>query len=124
MEPATKERQSEPREQRSFRVVLETPGGLRSLDCGPDEFVWDAAARNGVVLPAICHQGRCLTCAGRLLEGQVDQTASALYFPEDEAAHFILLCTATPLSDLRILTHQQDEMRAHRLEKHLPAPYS
>lgn len=124
MEPAIEEEQSESREQRSFRVVLETPEGLRSLDCGPEEFVWDAAARNGVVLPAICHQGRCLTCAGRLLEGEVDQTASASYLPEDREAHFVLLCTATPLSDLRILTHQQDEMRAHRLENGLPAPYS
>ena len=109
---------------RSFRVVLETPQGLRSFDCGEDEYVWDAAARNGIQLPAICHQGRCLTCAGKLLEGVVDQSDAAAYFPEDREAKFVLLCRAKPRSDLRILTHQQWAMRAHRVAHKLPAPYS
>jgi ferredoxin len=110
--------------QRSFRVVLQTPQRLRSLDCQDDEYVWDAAARNGITLPAICHQGRCLTCAGRLLEGVVDQADAVAYFPEDSAGKFVLLCRAKPRSELRILTHQQWEMRAHRIAHKLPAPYS
>jgi ferredoxin len=109
---------------RSFRVVLETPQGLRSFDCGEREYVWDAAARNGILLPAICHQGRCLTCAGKLLEGVVDESDAAAYFPEDRAAKFVLLCRGKPRSDLRILTHQQWAMRAHRVAHKLPAPYS
>jgi ferredoxin len=108
----------------SFCVALKTPQGPRSFLCGANEYVWDAAARNGIALPAICHQGRCLTCAGRLLGGSVDQHDAAAYFPEDKAAGFILLCRAKPLSDLRILTGQQWEMRAHRIAHSLPAPYA
>jgi ferredoxin len=88
-----------------------------------NEFLWNAAARSGIMLPAICHQGRCLTCAGRLLSGTVDQTSSASYFPQDREASFVLLCTGKPRSDLYIRTHEQFEMRRHRARLGLPAPY-
>ncbi|MGH9609852.1 MAG: 2Fe-2S iron-sulfur cluster-binding protein [Bryobacteraceae bacterium] len=105
-------------------VALETPEGERRFECGEDEFLWDAAARNGIVLPAICHQGRCLTCAGRLLSGEVDQSASATYFPEDRAAGYVLLCTGAPRGPVRIRTHEEEAMREHRLRLRLPAPYA
>jgi ferredoxin len=111
-------------ERESYLVVLETPEGERRIDCNRNEFVWNAAARNGIRLPSICHQGRCLTCAGRLLSGTVDQTRADTFFPEDKAAGFVLLCTAKPCSDLRILTDQQWVMREHRQALQLPAPYS
>jgi ferredoxin len=105
-------------------VVLETPEGERSFRCKPDEFIWDAAARNGIVLPAICHQGRCLTCACRVLSGIIDQASSNSYFPEDKKAGFALICTGKPQSDLHLRTHQQWKMREHRSRAGLPAPYS
>jgi ferredoxin len=106
------------------KVVLETPDGERTIECGADEFIWDAAARNGLLLPAICHQGRCLTCASRLLEGEVDQSKADAYFAEDGAAEFILICRALPRSDVILKTHQEWEMRRHRIALGLPAPYS
>ena len=111
-------------EERSFRVVLETPEGTRSFDCGEKEYIWDAAAANGIDLPAICHQGRCLTCAGRLLEGTVEHDHADEYFAEDKAEGYVLLCHALPQSDVRILTHQEWKMREHRVAKGLPAPYA
>jgi ferredoxin len=107
----------------SFLIVLETPTGERSFSCHRNEFIWNAAAHNGIPLPAICHQGRCLTCAGRLLSGSVDQSSSNSFFPEDKAAGFVLLCTGRPCSDLRIRTHEQLYMRQHRAKLGLPAPY-
>lgn len=111
-------------EERSFRVALETPDGLRSFDCGSDEHILNAAEMNGINLPFICRQGRCVTCAGKLLEGRVEHDHPDTYFPEDEAAGFILLCRAMPQSDVRILTHQEWEMRAERIAHKLPAPYA
>jgi ferredoxin len=107
-----------------YAVVLETVDGERRVTCGRDEFIWDAAARGGIALPAICHQGRCLTCAGRLLSGEVDQSKSNQYLAQDKQAGFVLLCTAQPRSDVRILTDQQWSMREHRRKLGLPAPYS
>ncbi|HEY7305147.1 MAG TPA: 2Fe-2S iron-sulfur cluster-binding protein [Bryobacteraceae bacterium] len=108
----------------SFLITLETPKGERSFTCHRNEFIWNAAAHSGISLPAICHQGRCLTCAGRLLAGTVDQSSSNSYFPEDKQAGFVLLCTGRPCSDLRIRTHEQFFMRQHRTKLGLPAPYS
>ena len=111
-------------ERETYQVVLETPEGARSIECDRNDFIWNAAAQNGIRLPSICHQGRCLTCAGRVRSGEFDQSRADTYFPEDRKAGFILLCTAKPRGDLRILTHQQWEMREHRLALKLPAPYS
>lgn len=109
---------------RSFRVVLETPEGIRSIDCDAEEYILNAAASQGIDLPVICRQGRCLTCAGRLVEGTVEHDHPDSYFAEDKAAGFVLLCRAMPRSEVRILTHQEWEMRAHRLAHGLPAPYA
>ena len=111
-------------QERSFRIVLETPEGIRSFDCSEEDYIWDASAANGIVLPAICHQGRCLSCAGCLLEGTVEHEYVNAYFAEDKAAGYILLCRALARSDVRILTHQEWRMREHRLAKGLPAPYA
>lgn len=116
----------------TFTVVLLLPNGeTRSMEVRSDEHIWDAAFAAGIVLPALCHQGRCLTCAGRLKGngeaenyGEVDQSDSVSYYPQDREAGFVLLCTAKPRSPLRILTHQQNEMREHRIRRGLPAPYS
>jgi ferredoxin len=109
---------------RVYRIVLNMPAGPQSFDCSADEFIWNAAARANIILPAICHQGRCLTCAARLLSGEVDQSAAVSYFPEDRVAGFVLLCTARPLTDLIIEPHQQWAMREYRKARGLPAPYS
>lgn len=68
-------------------------------------------------------QGRCLTCAGQLLEGVIENNHADEYFAEDKEENCILLCHAIPRSDVRILTHQW-EMREHCLAKGLPAPYA
>lgn len=109
-----------------FEVVLLLPNNeVREIAVRANEHIWDAAFNAGITLPALCHQGRCLTCAGRLENnGEVDQSDSVSYYPQDREAGFVLLCTAKPRSALRIRTHQQTEMREHRIQQGLPAPYS
>lgn len=109
-----------------YRVLLRLPdGAVKELTIQENQHIWDAAHAAGIELPSICHQGRCLTCAGRLLRpGNFDSSDAVAYFPEDRAAGFILLCTAFARSDLEIETHQQLAMREHRRKLGLPAPYS
>jgi ferredoxin len=107
------------------RIVLLTPWCEHTILVRENVHIWDAAQADGIDLPALCHQGRCLTCAGQLVgRGDFDQSDSETYFPADREAGFILLCTAAARSDLRVLTHRQEEMRRHRLSHGLPAPYS
>ena len=110
---------------RCFTVTLLTPSGEKVIQVAEDEHIWDAAVAQGVKLPALCHQGWCLTCAGHLEgPGEVDQSDSASFFPQDRQAGFALLCTGKPCSNLTIRTHQAVEMRKHRLRSGLPSPYS
>ena len=111
--------------QESFSVQLLLPDVDRTIIAGSEEHIWEAAFAQGVRLPALCHQGWCLTCAGRLEGyGEVDQSDSVTFYPEDREAGFVLLCTGRARSPLRIRTHQALAMRKHRKQKKLPAPYS
>ena len=103
-------------------ITLVTCGAETTFPCRADEFILQAALDQGVELPYSCLQGWCVTCAGRLLAGRVDQSASFRFFPQDAEEKFVLLCTAQPLSDVRIETHQKQTMRQHRIDKKLPVP--
>ena len=100
----------------SHLVVLHLPdGSCKELPVREDQHIWDAAHAAGIELPSICHQGRCLTCAGRLLTpGDWDSSDSVACFPEDRAARFILLCTG--VSAFRL------EMKTHQPTRYAPAP--
>jgi ferredoxin len=104
------------------RVTFITGTKEVQCDVGDDEYLLNAADAAGLDLPYMCLQGWCTTCAGKLLEGKVDQSEARRYYPQDEAAGFVLLCSAYARSDLRILTHQKEQMRAHRRALGLPAP--
>jgi ferredoxin len=112
-------------EPKSFAVVLLLPQEERLIQVRTDEHIWDAAFATGIVLPAMCHQGYCLTCAAKLVgEGEIDQSDSLVYFPDDRAEGFVLPCTGKPRSAVTIRTHQQTEMRKSRKRRGRPAPYS
>ncbi len=108
----------------NFRVTLVTQGRKRTIRCPASEFILQAALDQGLDLPYMCLQGWCVTCAGKILSGAVDQSASFRFYDEDARAGFVLLCTARPTSDLRIETHQKEAMRKHRLRRKLPVPLS
>ena len=108
-----------------FPIVFVLPHEERRISVSSETHIWDSASAAGIVLPALCHQGYCLTCAAKLeCRGEVDQSDSLAYFPEDREAGFVLLCTAKPRSWLKIRTHQQDKMREFRKRNGLPSPYS
>jgi ferredoxin len=109
-----------------FRVVLVLPNDdERTILVTEQEHIWDAAYAQGVRLPALCHQGYCLTCAARIDgAGRWDESDAISYYPADRNAGFILPCTAKARSNLRLRTHQQNAMRQFRKKNGLPAPYS
>lgn len=92
------------------------------FSCDEETMILDAGLAHGLELPYLCRQGWCLTCAGKRLEGRVDQSRSLRYYPEDAEDDFVLTCTAVPKEDVRILTHQKNAMQAHRTALGLPTP--
>lgn len=104
------------------QITLISNGQAATFPCPESEFILHAALDHGFDLPYSCLQGWCITCAGRILSGTVDQSASIRFFEEDARERFVLLCTARPTSDLCIETQQKEEMRAHRIRNSLPVP--
>lgn len=106
-----------------FQVVLLDNQKAQTIQVGQEEHIWDEAFKAGIALPALCHQGYCLTCAARLENGgETGQSDSEQYYPEDCKAGFVLLCTGKPRSDLQVVTHQAKAMREFRKSRNLPAP--
>ncbi len=105
-----------------YRIEILTPEGAFRFKAGPNEFILDAAREAGCPLAAMCVEGWCVTCAGRLIEGEVDHSKATRYFAEDREAGFVLLCTAMPRSDLKIQSHQAQAMSRHRASHGLPSP--
>lgn len=70
-----------------------------SLEVGENQPIYEAAVEAGIQLPIGCNYGGCITCAAKLITGNVRQpNATALNKRQSEAG-YILLCVARPKTD-------------------------
>jgi ferredoxin len=91
-------------------VRLPTTQESATFTCGEDQFILNAALASGVVLPFGCRMGSCGTCAGRVVEGEVDRADQLVLTAEQIEQGFTVLCKTRPRSDLVIITHQELEL--------------
>jgi ferredoxin len=96
--------------------------GAATIMVGADEFILASARRAGLMLPSLCEQGWCITCAVRVLSGVIDQSASRRFYAQDRQAGFGLICTGRPRSNLHLRPGATEAMRLHRVAQHLPVP--
>lgn len=94
----------------SYEVELDHQGETISVTVDEDQPVLDAAEEIGLDLPYSCRKGQCTSCAGRLLEGDLDQRSATALDPAQKDDGFALLCVARPESDCRIETEAQEDM--------------
>lgn len=107
----------------TFKATFRFPDGDEHVvSVAGDEHLLDAALAEGLDPPYSCLQGWCLTCAARLVSGEVDQRDSRRYYPADREAGFVLPCTGRATSDVVLETHARDAMRRNRERHHLPFP--
>ena len=87
----------------------------------------------GVDLPYGCRYGGCITCAAKLISGEVDQKAQVALNNRQINNGYIILCVARPLSDcvleVGVESHDKlyrnpflDPLAAHELKADIAIP--
>jgi len=110
-QPSVPARASRTTDPAMYTVTLDDPDlGTVSFECAEDEYMIDAAEDNDIEMPYSCRSGACSTCAGKIVEGTVDQSEGNFLDEDQIADNFVLTCIAYPTSDVTIKTHQEEDL--------------
>ena len=95
----------------TYTVTINHQGQTHTLQVAEDQKILNAADDAKLNLPRSCNAGVCTTCAAKIIgEGSVDQTDGMGVSPELQAEGYVLLCVASPKSDLTLETEKEDEV--------------
>ena len=74
----------------------------------------DSLRGQGVDLPYGCKYGGCITCAAKLIEGEVNQNAQVALNNRQINDGYVILCVARPLSDCTLDIGVESHDRLYR----------
>ena len=93
-----------------FMVTLQTPDGEQAFECPEDVYILDQAEEEGIELPYSCRAGSCSSCAGKVIDGSIDQSDQAFLDEDQTGDGFCLTCVTYATSDVTIKTHCEDDL--------------
>ena len=96
-----------------FTITLANRDG-QSFEVHGDEPLLDTLERHGLSLPYGCRYGGCISCAAKLLDGDVDQSEGVALNGRQLQHGYVLLCVARPQSDCTLDVGVESHDRLYR----------